>query len=279
MKILIIGAKGMLGQELTQVFHDHEVLAWDREDCDITDKEGIQAKIREQKPDVVINAAAYNNVDKAEEEKDIADKLNGYAVGYLAEVAKEIDAAMVQYSTEYVFDGENKDGYKEDDRPNPISVYGTSKYLGELELAKFTDKYFLIRLSRLFGKMGAGENVKRSFVDTMVELSKTKDELDVVDEEVSSPTYAPDLARLTRNILEGDYEYGIYHGANRDSCTWYGFAQDIFKILEKNIKLNPVAGSKFPRPAKRPAYAVLLNTKLPEARTWQEALWEYLQSL
>jgi len=277
MKILILGAKGMLGQELVQVLHDHEVLAWDREECDITNKEEIQAKIREEKPDVIINAAAYNDVDKAEEEKDIAEKLNGYSVGYLAEVAKEVDSVIVHYSTEYVFDGENKEGYKEDDRPNPISVYGTSKYLGELELAKFTDKYYLIRLSRLFGKMGAGENVKRSFVDTMIELSKTKDDLDIVDEEVSSPTYAPDLARLTRNILEGDYEYGIYHGANRDSCTWYGFAQDIFKILEKNIKLNPVAGTKFPRPAKRPAYAVLQNTKLPEARTWQEALWEYLK--
>lgn len=277
MKILIIGAKGMLGQELVKVFNDQEVIAWDREDCDITNKEDIQAKIREQKPNVIINAAAYNNVDKAEEEKDIADKLNGYAVGYLAEAAKEIGAVMVHYSTEYVFDGQNKKGYKEDDRPNPISAYGTSKYLGELELAKFADKYYLIRLSRLFGKMGEGEGVKRSFVDTMVELSKTKDELDVVDEEVSSPTYAPDLARLTRNILEGNYEFGIYHGANRGACTWYEFALDIFKILEKDIKINPVPGSKFPRPAKRPAFGVLLNTKLPEARTWQEALWEYLK--
>jgi len=277
MKILIIGAKGMLGQELVKVFHGQEVIAWDREDCDITNKEDIQAKIREQKPDVIINSAAYNNVDKAEEEKDVADKINGYSVGYLAEVAKEIDSVLVHYSTEYVFDGENKKGYREDDRPNPISAYGTSKYLGELELAKFTDKYYLIRLSRLFGKMGEGEGVKRSFVDTMVELSKTKDELDIVDEEVSSPTYAPDLARLTRNILEGDYEYGIYHGANSGSCTWYEFALDIFKILEKDIKINPVPGSKFPRPAKRPAYGILLNTKLPEARIWQEALWEYLK--
>ncbi|NIS51187.1 MAG: dTDP-4-dehydrorhamnose reductase [Aliifodinibius sp.] len=277
MKILIIGAKGMLGQELVKVFHGQEVIAWDREDCDITNKEDIQAKIREQKPEVIINSAAYNNVDKAEEEKDVADKINGYGVGYLAEVAKEIDSVLVHYSTEYVFDGENKKGYREDDRPNPISAYGTSKYLGELELAKFTDKYYLIRLSRLFGKMGEGEGVKRSFVDTMVELSKTKDELDIVDEEVSSPTYAPDLARLTRNILEGDYEYGIYHGANSGLCTWYEFALDIFKILEKDIKINPVPGSKFPRPAKRPAYGILLNTKLPEARTWQEALWEYLK--
>lgn len=278
MKIIIIGAKGMLGQELINVFHDHDVLAWDRDECDITNKEEIQEKIRLAKPGAIVNAAAYNNVDKAEEEKEVADKLNGYAVGYLAEVAKELDIPMVHYSTEYVFRGDDKDGYKESDRPDPISVYGASKYLGELELAKNTDKYYLIRLSRLFGKMGAGENVKRSFVDTMLELAKTKDELDIVDEEVSSPTYAPDLARLTRNLLEGDYDFGIYHGANRGSCTWHEFARQIFKDAEIDIKINPVSGNKFPRPAKRPQFAVLQNTKLPKARTWQEALWEYLKS-
>jgi dTDP-4-dehydrorhamnose reductase len=279
MKTLIIGAKGMLGQELVKAFSDHRVTAWDREDCDITKKDEIQAKIRELGPELIINAAAYNNVDKAEEEKEIADRLNGYAVGYLAEVAKEINALIVHYSTEYVFRGDKEKGYKEDDRPDPISVYGASKYLGELELAKNADKYYLIRLSRLFGKMGTGENVKRSFVDTMLELAKTKDELDIVDEEVSSPTYAPDLAKRTREIIEGDYDYGIYHAANRGSCTWYGFAEQIFKDAEIQIKLNPVSGDKFPRPAKRPQHAILLNTKLPEARTWQEALWQYVKDI
>jgi len=278
MKILIIGAKGMLGQELVKVFSDCEVAAWDREECDITNKDEIHAKVIDLKPDIIINAAAYNNVDKAEEEKDIADALSGYAVGYLARAAKELDIPMVHYSTEYVFDGENKDGYREDAKPAPISAYGASKLLGEEELARHTDKYYLIRLSRLFGKMGAGENVKRSFVDIMVELAKTRDELDVVDEEVSSPTYAPDLARRTREILDGDYDFGIYHGANSGSCTWYGLAQEIFKIIGKEIALNPVPASKFPRPAKRPAYGVLLNTKLPEARAWQEALSEYLKN-
>jgi dTDP-4-dehydrorhamnose reductase len=127
--------------------------------------------------------------------------------------------------------------------------------------------------------MGSGDNVKRSFVDTMLELAKTKNEFDIVDEELSSPTYALDLARRTREIVEGKYEYGIYHGANRGACTWFGFAEAIFKIKEINIKLNPVPSGKFPRPAKRPAYGVLLNTKLPEARTWQEALWSYINDL
>jgi len=280
MKVLIIGAKGMLGQELVKVFSDQDVIAWDRQECDITNKDETQKRVRELGPNFIINAAAYNNVDKAEEEKKVADQLNGYAVGYLAEAAKELDVPIVHYSTEYIFRGDKEKGYKEEDeRPDPVSAYGMSKYLGELELAKNTDKYYLIRLSRLFGKMGAGENVKRSFVDTMLELGKTKDELDIVDEEVSSPTYAPDLAKQTRGIIDGNYDFGIYHAANRGACTWYGFAQQIFKDAQIDIKLNPVSGDKFPRPAKRPQFAILLNTKTPEGRSWQEALKEYINEI
>ena len=276
MKVLIIGAKGMLGQELVKVFHDHEVLAWDREDCDITKKDEVQNKIQQAAPDLVINSAAYNDVDGAERNKDLADRINGYAPGYIAEAADKAGARLVHYSTDYVFRGDRKQGYKEDAMPDPISVYGLSKYLGELETVKFTKKYYLIRLSRLFGKPGIGEDAKKSFVDKMLELAKTRDKLDVINEEVSCPTYAPDLAKRTREIVEGDYDFGIYHGANKGACTWYEFCQNIFKIKEISVKLNPVPGSKFPRLAKRPAYSILLNTKLPEARTWQEALWQYL---
>ncbi|MDD4995658.1 MAG: dTDP-4-dehydrorhamnose reductase [Patescibacteria group bacterium] len=278
MKVLIIGAKGMLGQELVQIFGDHEVIAWDREDCDIANKDEIQAKIRGAKPDVIINAAAYNDVDGAEKNKEIADLINGRAPCYLAEAAEALGAIMVHYSTDYVFRGDNKEGYGEDDRPDPQSVYATSKYLGELELAKYCTKFYLIRLSRLFGRAAAGEGAKKSFVDKMLELAQTKSELDLIDEEVSSPTYAPDLAKRTREIIDGKKGFGIYHGANRGSCTWYGFAEAIFKTKGIDIKLNPVPAGKFPRPAARPAFSVLLNTKLPEARTWQEALWEYLAS-
>lgn len=267
----------MLGQELVKVFHDQEVVAWDREDCDITQKEDVQNKIKSVAPDLIINAAAYNDVDGAEKEKDLADMINGYAPGYIAEAADEAGARLVHYSTDYVFPGDVQQGYREDIMPDPISAYGLSKYLGELETAKFTKRYFLIRLSRLFGPAGTGAGAKKSFVDKMIELAQTRDELDIINEEVSSPTYAPDLAKTTRQIVEGDYDFGIYHAANKGACTWYEFAQAIFKIKEIDIKLNPVPGSKFPRAAKRPAYSVLLNTKLPEARTWQEALWEYLK--
>lgn len=279
MKILIIGAKGMLGQALAQEFaKDCEVVAWDRDEVNLVEIKNhpfdkLRAKIKNLEPDLVINSAAYTNVDQAEEEAEIANAINGYAVGDLAKICKELDIPLVHYSTEYVFDGTKEEGYAESDLPNPISKYGESKYLGEQELQKETDKFYLIRLSRLFGKAGAG---KPSFVDRMLELSETQSEIEVVDEEVSSPTCAPDLAKLTRSVIENKLPFGIYHGANSGSCTWYGLAKEIFKITGQNVKLIPVSAERFPRPAKRPVHGVLINTKLPQARPWQEALREFL---
>ncbi|MFH1193810.1 MAG: dTDP-4-dehydrorhamnose reductase [bacterium] len=276
-KILIIGAKGMLGRELTRVFANREVFAWDLEDIDISSEEDAREKIIALRPDVIINAAAYNNVDKAESEKEKADLLNGYAPGYLAKIADEIGAVFVHYSTDYVFDGERREGYNENDAPNPINVYGASKLLGEREALAKAKKCYIIRLSRLFGQAGSGQAVKKSFVDTMLDLAKDKKELKVVDEEMSSPTYAPDLAERTKYILENNLPYGIYHATNSGGCTWYEFAKEIFKL--KNIEINLIkAGSgEFKRAALRPQFSVLLNTKLPAMRDWRDALGEYLK--
>ena len=275
MKVLIIGAKGMLGQELVKTFSiDHHVTAWDREEIDITDEQVVSSKLRAVGPDIVINAAAFNDVDGAETNSESAKKINGYAVGYLATSARELNIPIVHYSTEYVFDGNKKDGYRESDQPNPQSVYAVSKYLGEQELQNHTNEYYLIRLSRLFGGSGIG---KKSFVQTMLDLARSRSELEVVDEELSCPTYAVDLARRTKYIVEHKLPYGIYHCANSGAVTWYGFAQEIFKISGKNVKLNPVPASRFPRPAQRPAYGILLNTKLPAMRSWPEALREFLK--
>ena len=295
MKVLIIGAKGMLGQAMGEAFAGNELALMDREEIDITKNADCRLQIAELKPEIVINCAAYTNVDKAEEEQDAAYKINGYAVGNLAAVCKELDIPLVHFSTEYVFDGESERGYDESAKPNPVSAYGRSKLLGEEELQKNTDKYYLIRLSRLFGKNspspslekrgvpsllqreGKGEfQRKKSFVQLMLDLAEKQNEIEVVDEEVSSPTYAPDLAKLTRHIIENKLPYGVYHGANSGSCTWHGFAREIFKIAGKNAKLKAVPSLRFPRPAKRPAYAVLLNTKLPPQRPWQDALNEFL---
>lgn len=275
-KVLIIGDKGMLGQALARELRSgNKLFLWDRGEIDLANVIDYRLSIIDLQPDLIINSAAYTNVDKAEREKDLADKINGYAVGELAKICRELDIGLVHFSTEYVFDGEKKEGYSETDRSNPVSAYGASKYLGERELQKNTDKFYLIRLSRLFGRdTQAG---KKSFVNLMLELAKSKREIEVVDEELSCPTYAPDLAKLTRYIIDEKLPYGIYHGANSGACTWFGFAKEIFKIAAINVKLIPVAASRFPRLAKRPQYGVLLNTKLPPQRAWQKALKEFLK--
>lgn len=282
MKILILGAKGMLGQAVAEVFQEgHELFLWDRNEIDITDRQSAAKKILALGPDLLINTAAYTNVDGAETETELASAVNGFAVGYLAKVCKQLGIVLVHYSTEYVFDGEKPEGYDEQDTPNPISAYGRSKFLGEQKLRKNADKFYLIRLSRLFGKAGGG---KISFVNKILDEGQkqiaagAKDPIPVVDEELSCPTYAPDLAKLARQIVESGLPFGIYHGANSGSVTWFGLAQEIFKISRIGVKLEAVPGSFFPRPARRPRFAVLRNTKLLQQRPWQEALREFLIS-
>ena len=285
MEVLILGAKGNLGSQLVKIFFadkDYKIIAWDKEEIDITDKELVFKKIRELKPGIVINAAAYNAVDKCEEDEKefaLAKKINIEAVGYLVEACLETGAVLVHYSSDYVFAGDKKEGYKEDDEPNPINKYGETKLAGEQEVIKKSGqglKYYLIRTSKLFGPKAESEGAKPSFFDLMLDLAKKKKELDVVNEEVSGFTYTPDLARATKKLLESDKGYGIYHITNVGRATWYETAIELFKITGKKIKINPVSGDKFPRPAKRPSYSVLINTKFGMQRDWKEALREYL---
>ncbi len=283
--VLILGAKGMLGQTFVRAFHDAEVFAWDREECDITDAALVAKKIGELQPALIINAAAYNDVDGAEKDATMANTINGDAVGYLASAAASVGATLVHYSTDYIFDGRKKEGYREDDIPSPISEYGKSKFLGEQKIITYNLKpitYYLIRTSRLFGKQGSG---KKSFIDLVLDLTQKKDTLEVVDEELSSPTYVEDLAQRTRKMIEQKKPSGIYHMTNSGVCTWYGFTEEIFKqahelgLLVKMPIVVPVPSSRFPRPAKRPAYSQLLNTKLSPLRPWQEALRDYLLTI
>lgn len=281
-KVIIVGAKGMLGQDLVKIYKqdkNYQVFAWDMEDINITDKEAVYRKIKEISPNFVINAAAYNAVDKAEEEDGFkaALKVNAEGPENLAEACKEVQAIFATYSSDYVFRGDKKEGYREDDEPDPVSKYGLSKYEGEKKIQMVGGKYYIIRTSKLFGRIGTGENVKKSFVETMIELAEKLPELKVVDEEVSCFTYTPDLAQATKSLLEENYESGIYHIVNGDPCAWYECAKSIFEILGKDIKLTPVPASAFPRPAKRPRYSVLLNTKLPPLRSYKESLREFLQ--
>jgi dTDP-4-dehydrorhamnose reductase len=276
MKVLIIGAKGMLGQELARAFSGNDLLLWDKEALDITDAQMVEQKICSERPWLIINSAAYNLVDDCETKFDLAKSINADGPKNLAKAASKIGAIFVHFSTDYVFDGAKVDGYVETDLPSPISKYGESKMLGE-SIVDYHDKYYLIRTSRLFGKPAISEGAKKSFVDVMLALAETKPELKVVAEEVGSPTYVVDLADAVAKLVTSAVPFGTYHLANDGACTWFEFAQEIFKIAKKNVTLIPVRGDHFPRPAKRPQYSRLLNTKAALLRPWQEALKNYLE--
>ena len=287
MRILILGAKGNLGQELVKVFaKGHEIIAWGKGEVDITDKDLIVKKIKDVKPVIIINAAAYNAVDKCEtdeKEFELAKKINGKAVGYLAEAALETGAILIHYSTDYVFSGRKKTGYNEDDLPKPINKYGESKLLGERAVISLSGKglrWYLIRTSKLFGPKGGSEFSKESFFDLMLRLSKEREVINAISkEEISSFTYTPDLAKATCALIDEGKGFGIYHITNNGAVSWYEAVKYLFQLKNiKNVKLNPISSSGLHRPAKRPKHSVLLNNKLKPMRSWKEALREYLNN-
>ncbi len=272
MKILILGYQGMLGHEMVKAFkNNNELILWDRDEIDIADQKDVESKIGDLKPEVVINAAAYTAVDLAEGEgKEISYRVNGEAVGFLAEACKKNDSILIHYSSDYVFNGTNKDGYREDGQLNPVNEYGKSKALGEKLLKEIGPKFYLIRPSWMFGANG------KNFAETMLNLAEKNKEIRVVNDQYGKPTYARDLAERTRELLELKKPFGIYHLTNEGVCTWYEFAVKIFELAGAEIKVIPVASSEFPTPAKRPAYSALINTKLSLSKSWQEVLRDYL---
>lgn len=294
-KILILGAGGNLGGQLMRVFgNDYRLVCWDRSEINVTDKDMVSSMVSDIKPDYIINATAYNAVDKceeSEEEYELAKKLNGDAVGYIADAAIENDAVMIHFSTDYVFGGYGDDelidvkknkGFREGDNTNPINKYAETKQMGEKEVLSRFDKglkYYLIRTSKLFGPVGESDIAKPSFFDIMLKLAKEKDALNVVDEEISCFTYTPDLAKATYDLLVNRSEYGIYHFINEGAVTWYEATKELIKMAKLKVKLVPVSGEMFPRPAKRPIYSVLNNTKVNKFRSYKDALKEYLKSL
>lgn len=261
----------MLGTDLMSVFADYKPLGFDLPELDITKPQDLENILKQINPDLVINAAAYAKVDDCETYQETAYEVNGRAVGFMAKYCRQIGAKIVHYSTDYVFDGEKEKGYREDDEPNPLSVYGKSKLMGEKMLQEQTDNFYLIRTAWLYGKNGP------NFVKTMISLSEKQPELRVVNDQFGCPTYTVDLALKTREIIENKkIKFGIYHVTNSGSCSWYEFAVKIFEILGKNVKITPVGTEEFPRPAKRPQYSILRNKKLEPLRPWEKALKEYL---
>lgn len=273
MKILLLGAKGMLGSMLRRVLEDLGITSWDREELDVTNESQVWQKIIELQPEIIINASAYTNVDGAEEEvnREVCFAVNEQAVKYIAAVVKELDIPLVHYSTDYVFPGDKKIGYSEDDAPGPaVNIYGQSKLAGERALKESSAKFYLIRTAWLYGPGG------KNFVDTMLKLGKEKNSLPVVDDQHGNPTFTKDVALVTKELIEKQYPFGIYHAVNFGETTWYDFAKKIFEIENMKVEVKPISSDQFPRPAKRPQYGLLRNTRGPKLRHWQDALTDYL---
>ena len=277
MKITITGAKGMLGSDLTALLsQEHDVTAIDIDRLDITKLDDVVRFFKGNKADVIINCAAYTNVDACETAQDDAFLLNAIGPRNLAVASNEANAPLVHISTDYIFDGMKGSAYFEHDAPNPLSVYGATKLAGEKFVKDLTDKYYIIRTQWLYGKNG------RNFVDTMLKLSKERDILSVVSDQFGSPTYTPDLSAAIGELIKKP-AYGEYHVTNSEAATWHEFACEIFKQAGvTNVTVNPCTTAEFPRPAKRPAYGVLENYMLKiqgykPLRSFREALADYLK--
>lgn len=281
MRVLVTGAGGMLGKDIVDVFTaaGHEILATDRNELDITDQEAVSEYVQTHKPDLIINTAAYNLVDRVEEVEiyPVAYAVNALGPENLAKAAKQAGISFVHYSTDYVFAGDKPEGYVETDKRDPISAYGRTKAAGEELVEAVGGDYYIVRLSKIFGAPGTTEGSKESFVALMLRLAKEKPELSIVDEEVGTPGYTPDIAAATLQLVEGDYDHGIYHFVNAGGgLTWYAFAKEIFDLAGVTTPYHPVPSSQFPKPAKRPAFAELKSTAFPSLRPRTEALKEFL---
>ncbi|BAZ99772.1 MULTISPECIES: dTDP-4-dehydrorhamnose reductase [Methanothermobacter] len=274
MKILITGSSGMLGSDLVDILsRRHEVVT--SGSLDIRDLEGVMELLRETRPDAVVHAAAFTDVDCAETERDTAYQVNVLGTRNIAAAASAVGSSILYISTDYVFDGEKGDGYLEFDEPNPLNFYGKTKYLGEVSVRQLSERFYIVRTSWLFGRNG------RNFVGTMVELAERGHEISVVDDQYGSPTYTRDLAASIGNLLERP-AYGVYHLTNSGQCSWYEFAIDIFNELGMEVCLKPVKSHEFPRPARRPSFSVLRNYNwsmegFKPLRNYRDALRDYIK--
>ena len=283
MRVLVTGAKGQLGSDLLCELSKRNIesVGIDIEDLDITDaaatKKVIEDINNKTKVDAIIHCAAYTAVDAAEDNEAIVTKINAEGTKNIAEVAKTLDVAMMYISTDYVFDGEGKRPWEPDDKRAPLNVYGMAKYKGELYVEELVKKYFIVRISWVFGLHG------NNFIKTMLRLGKERGAVSVVNDQIGSPTYTPDLSRLLADMIVTD-KYGRYHATNEGLCSWYDFAVEIFKQANLDVAVTPVSSDAFPVKAKRPHNSRMDKSKLTEngfklLPTWQDALGRYLLEL
>jgi dTDP-4-dehydrorhamnose reductase len=278
MRILITGKNGQVGSEFSRLYHSPgDVVAVGRAECDLSNEGAIRDLVRRVEPAVIINAGAYTAVDQAEAERELCFAVNGAAPRVLAEEAARLDALLVHYSTDYVFDGEKPQPYLESDPINPVSVYGASKAAGEAGIAETASRYLVLRTSWVYSAHG------KNFLRTMLRLGAERPELRVVDDQVGAPTSAAAIATATATLVERyaapdtKLPAGIYHMTAAGSTSWFGFARAIFDagILSVPPRVQAIPSSAYPTPAKRPANSVLSNDKFAHAFGFRLPLWQH----
>ncbi len=280
MKILVTGVNGQLGFDVVEEAEKRgiEAVGVDIQNLDITNEEQVNDIILNGDYDAVVHCAAWTAVDKAEEPElfETVRKVNATGTKYIVEACRKKDIPLMYFSTDYVFDGQGEDPWMEDAPRNPLNVYGITKAEGE-EYVESYPKHFIIRISWVFGRNG------NNFIKTMLRLGKEHDQLTVVSDQVGSPTYTYDLARLVVDMILTD-EYGTYHATNQGECSWYDFAKEIFKQANMDVKVLPVSSDQYPAKAKRPSNSRMNQTNLDDhgfdrLPTWQDALSRYLEQL
>jgi dTDP-4-dehydrorhamnose reductase len=278
MKIAVIGSNGQLGTDLVKVIGTtHEVIPLTHAEIDVSDDSSCMI-LKDHQPNVIINTAAFHKTDQCEEESLKTFSVNALGARNVAKMSKEMKATCVYVSTDYVFDGTKKTSYNETDTPTPINTYGISKLAGECFTAQ-NPKHYIIRIASVFGQAGASGK-GGNFVETMINKAKNNETITVVDDMWMSPTYTKDTSALLKQILEKQIPYGVYHGTNMGYCSWYQFAQEIFRLTGLKADLKPTKTDPNYGKAKRPEFSALTSTKLSkyglEPRTWQNALNAYL---
>jgi len=278
MNILVTGAAGLLGTEITAELKKRKIehTGIDIDVLDITDEDAVHTYFIKHKPQSVIHCAAYTSVDKAEEEPELCHRINAYGTENIAHACSEVDSEMIYISTDYVFGRSDDTPYETDDLLAPIDIYGKSKLAGEEAVRRHLSKFYIVRISWVFGKAG------RDFVKTMLKLAQTRDEISVVDDQFGSPTYSLDAARLLCDMaLSG--KYGVYHATNEGYCSWAEYAAEIMRQSGSPCRINPIPTEQYPVKTVRPKNSRLSKTSLDLAGfsrlpAWQEALRDYLGS-
>ena len=279
MKVLVTGAKGQLGTDLMNELAKRgiEGIGVDVQEMDITDAKACRRVIKNSGADAVIHCAAYTAVDAAEDNVDLCRRINGEGTRNVAQACKEADTKLMYISTDYVFDGQGTRPWEPDDERHPLNVYGQTKYEGELAVEELSDKYFIVRIAWVFGVAG------KNFIKTMLRLGKERGAVSVVDDQIGSPTYTYDLARLLVDMIQTD-KYGRYHATNEGLCSWYEFAKEIFRQAGMDVPVTPVSSDQFPAKAARPSNSRLSKEKLSETGferlpAWQDALGRFLKEI